>query len=297
MGTDREAIAYLVEKGGDIEGEDNQKRTPLQYAVQQHDNVPAVRWLLENGANINHQDDKGWTPLHYAVSANVYDNLEVLVENIPIVTIRNNAGKNAFNLAIAKGHTRCADFLRWNTPLEEQVEMDAQEMQRQKQKKTKMMEKVTSTSDQETETGGNPLLSTESDPDRLIVEESQEAPKSNDVVLQVDTLDAGTVEEEEVKKDGDADGDGDIAEGGRQFPKPIQRLMDITQSPSTNEETPDEATGLKGTGNLKTSKYTVINLPEPQAYLAIDNSRTATEDPKETTPAQNENAGSINYED
>merc|ERR1712154_405965 len=111
----------------------------------------------------------------------------VLVENIPIVTIRNNAGKNAFNLAIAKGHTRCADFLRWNTPLEEQVEMDAQEMQRQKQKKTKMMEKVTSTSDQETETGGNPLLSTESDPDRLIVEESQEAPKSNDVVLQVDT--------------------------------------------------------------------------------------------------------------
>eukprot|EP01084_Bolivina_argentea_P152398 265870_1 len=131
---DISAIEILITHGALIDIEDNKKRTPLIHAVCTNQNNPtAIRYLLSNGANINHQDDKGWTPLHFAANSNLTDNVFILLEYFPNITVRNNAGKNAYNLADSMGYTTIADTLKMNMPIEELIEMDPKDMSIQTQ--------------------------------------------------------------------------------------------------------------------------------------------------------------------
>jgi len=109
-------LHYLVEQSNDIEAiellnvqnidvVDNHNKTPLIHSVSNNANNPTtIRYLLRNGANINHQDDKGWTPLHFAANHGLSDNVFILLEYFPNITLRNNAGKNPYNLAKSMGH-------------------------------------------------------------------------------------------------------------------------------------------------------------------------------------------------
>eukprot|EP01083_Nonionella_stella_P199967 732850_1 len=117
---DIECCEILIENGAQIDCEDNKKQTPLIHCVSKNQNNPTtLRFLLSNGANINHRDDKGWTALHFAANSNLTDNVFILLEHFPDITIRNNAGKNAYNLANSMGHTTIADTLQMNMPVHE----------------------------------------------------------------------------------------------------------------------------------------------------------------------------------
>ena len=61
----KDTVQELLERGSNIEAEDDYQLTPLHYAVQQG-GINIVKLLLEEGANIEAQDDEGRTSLHIA---------------------------------------------------------------------------------------------------------------------------------------------------------------------------------------------------------------------------------------
>eukprot|EP00485_Elphidium_margaritaceum_P005988 CAMPEP_0202696946 /NCGR_PEP_ID=MMETSP1385-20130828/10268_1 /ASSEMBLY_ACC=CAM_ASM_000861 /TAXON_ID=933848 /ORGANISM="Elphidium margaritaceum" /LENGTH=577 /DNA_ID=CAMNT_0049353267 /DNA_START=824 /DNA_END=2557 /DNA_ORIENTATION=+ len=135
---EQSAIEFLMDAGANVDVLDNQQRTPLIHAVSKTQEHPiTIRYLLSRDANLNHQDDKGWTPLHYACNhgGNLIDNVLILLEYFPDLSIRNHAGKNAYNLAQSQGNTMIADTLKLNMPNEELVELTPMQMKELQQKK------------------------------------------------------------------------------------------------------------------------------------------------------------------
>jgi len=135
---EQNAIEFLLDAGAEIDIQDNQKRTPLIHAVRKAgDNLIMIRYLLMMGANVNHQDDKGWTALHFACSEGLVDKMYVLFEKIPEldITIRNNAGKNAYNLAESKGYEQIAGELKLNMMAEDLKELNPVEMEELRRKR------------------------------------------------------------------------------------------------------------------------------------------------------------------
>lgn len=60
-------VAFLLQKGADIEAKTSISRTGLHLAcIKEH--VGVVKILLLNEADVNCQDDDGCTPLHYAAT-------------------------------------------------------------------------------------------------------------------------------------------------------------------------------------------------------------------------------------
>ena len=54
----------LIEKGADVNTENNNGETPLHVSAT-NGHLEVVRALLEKGADVNAKEDNGWTPLHY----------------------------------------------------------------------------------------------------------------------------------------------------------------------------------------------------------------------------------------
>ena len=68
--TTREVAALLLDRGADLEAKakNDNGRTPLHLAAWWNDNPEMVELLLDRGANIEAQDDYGSTPLHLATT-------------------------------------------------------------------------------------------------------------------------------------------------------------------------------------------------------------------------------------
>jgi len=278
------ARAYLVEKGGDINAEDDEKQTLLCHAVKCHQNGPTIQWLLDHDADINHQDANGQTPLHHAVKGNVMDNVEILVERFPNIAIRDNDGQNAYNLAVSMHHTSCANYLEGNMPPEELISTPKATTTSDHEP----MNKVRSDSDdQRNEIGGNPLLSdSELDRDGLTVEESLEMTNEREVtpVMLLTVESAGDAEREEAKEENGTN---------KQLLRPNDSpLLEVSESPSSNdplkgsqEASPNESVNLKVERDSRQSGA---------GYLAIDNSRSTMEESKETTKSEEDGDDELN---
>ena len=77
-----ERVSCLLERGADLEAKDRQGQTPLMVAVQEITPVAVelLKLLLENGANLEAKDNNGHTPLVIAVRDGRVGNAKFLLE-------------------------------------------------------------------------------------------------------------------------------------------------------------------------------------------------------------------------
>ena len=74
-----ETISTLLEKGAEVNAQDNNLWTPLHEAVSNSD-LKTIARLLEQGADVNIQDKNLWTPLHESVTINDLKTAILLLE-------------------------------------------------------------------------------------------------------------------------------------------------------------------------------------------------------------------------
>jgi len=94
-------LPYLIEKGLDINVEDEQKSTPLIKAVK-NANTKLLTSLLELGADVNVSDNRGFSPLMYAVETKNKAIFDQLMKAKTPVDISSEHGETALMLAIKK---------------------------------------------------------------------------------------------------------------------------------------------------------------------------------------------------
>lgn len=72
------------------------------YSVMNED-TEEMKSLIEKGANINFQDDDGNTPLHIAIENDLYISMKILIEKGADKNIKNNDGYDSYDTAIFFG--------------------------------------------------------------------------------------------------------------------------------------------------------------------------------------------------
>ena len=105
-------VAYLLDSCKvDIDAKTGSGRTSLHLAAENdHDKVAKI--LIDNGANKDVQDRKG-TPLHRAAICNNKRMVMYLIEEGGVdITIRNQGGKTALELAQEKGHEEIIELIK-----------------------------------------------------------------------------------------------------------------------------------------------------------------------------------------
>lgn len=115
---DTEVVAFLLDRGMDIEGADFERRTPLHLAIVgekphkptkydywllRYDNTPAVELLLDRGAYIEARDHNGRTPLHLAAKYGRQEIFAILIARGADLETISNDGETVFHLALSSG--------------------------------------------------------------------------------------------------------------------------------------------------------------------------------------------------
>ena len=70
IGAGQESVLDELNKGANVNAQDDQGLTPLHYAARSSKDVSVVSLLLDLGADVNATSSKGFTPLHAAASGN-----------------------------------------------------------------------------------------------------------------------------------------------------------------------------------------------------------------------------------
>jgi TPR repeat protein len=94
---DPQAIIGAVLAGADVNARSQDGYTPLMYAVAKG-NPEVVREILSGGADVNIQSTTGWTALMFAAKDKP-EMLELLLEFGPDLTLKNNVGQSAHDIA------------------------------------------------------------------------------------------------------------------------------------------------------------------------------------------------------
>src|SRR2546421_10576648 len=75
-------------------------------------NTRAVEKLIESGADVNQQDDQGWTPLNFAAGSGDLALIKLLVEKGADVFRVGRDQRTPYMIALAAGRLEAARFLR-----------------------------------------------------------------------------------------------------------------------------------------------------------------------------------------
>jgi ankyrin repeat protein len=107
-----EIVKLLVEHGAKINDQDSEGNCALNYAAERG-LLDIIKYLVEHGANTNLRDTiKGYTSLLQAVWEGHFEIVKYLVEHGADVTIKNENGKNAYDIAVIKNFGKIADYLK-----------------------------------------------------------------------------------------------------------------------------------------------------------------------------------------
>ncbi|ODV95158.1 hypothetical protein PACTADRAFT_85305 [Pachysolen tannophilus NRRL Y-2460] len=102
------AIIYLLNFTDiPVDSTDPSSRTALHWAAYQGDSL-SCDVLLKNGADVTKIDEAGFTPLHWSLIRGVKSIMINLIEAGGDINLRNNEGKNCFDIAI---DMNCSDKL------------------------------------------------------------------------------------------------------------------------------------------------------------------------------------------
>jgi len=106
-------VTMLVEVGANVNGRDNQGRTPLFLAVSKKNNTDNVATLLANGAYVKVRDKQGKAPLHWAASGDIAT-IDMLLRKGASVRVQDSAKKTPYYYAVILGAPECnRDRLRF----------------------------------------------------------------------------------------------------------------------------------------------------------------------------------------
>jgi ankyrin repeat protein len=110
-----EVVRTLIEyKPADIDARDEYGWTPslLASGGQNFKDGSVLRLLLEHGADINVQDGNGLTPLQWASFNGALEVVRLLLEHGADVEAKNKYGKTALQEAVQEGHDEIVELLR-----------------------------------------------------------------------------------------------------------------------------------------------------------------------------------------
>ena len=97
-----ELAKILIEAGADVNARDKDGDTPLKWASFDGE-VELAEILIKSGADVNARDEYGYTPLHWATYEGHVELAEILIKSGTTLTITNNKGETAGDIAEAKG--------------------------------------------------------------------------------------------------------------------------------------------------------------------------------------------------
>lgn len=105
---DLETVALLVRLGAPVE--DAQKRTPLHAAAEMN-RADVVEFFVNKGFDINAQDNSGRTPLHVSITAKAIDAVKKLIDLGADALRRDSDIKTPLHLAASSGYEEGAEAL------------------------------------------------------------------------------------------------------------------------------------------------------------------------------------------
>jgi len=91
-------LKYLVEKGADVNAQDNNLVTPL-ISLANRNNIDGAKYLLTHNADPNIADNQKQTPLHYAAASGLFEMVKILLEYNAKLELRNSYGRTTLILA------------------------------------------------------------------------------------------------------------------------------------------------------------------------------------------------------
>ncbi|MDH4226389.1 MAG: ankyrin repeat domain-containing protein [Deltaproteobacteria bacterium] len=94
-----EAVEFLISSGSSVNAKNNEGRTPLHAAVTSGEYKTVKLLASVSGADVNAQDKTGITPLHLAALAGRDDMAFILIKRGASVSLKNNDGKSALDIA------------------------------------------------------------------------------------------------------------------------------------------------------------------------------------------------------
>lgn len=109
-GTDRERVAFLLERGADVDAINLMGLAPLHTAARERDS-DMVAFLLEQGADPNRADRDGWTPLLHAAFRNHVPSVEALAKGGADLEEADPSGVTPLALAIMEANFFAANAL------------------------------------------------------------------------------------------------------------------------------------------------------------------------------------------
>lgn len=104
-------VKLLVNKGADVDAQDNKGFSPLYYAVMQNQ-IAIAKFLLDNEADPNLTNTIGNAPLHNIAYNNRFEMLELFMNYDTNFNLRNAYGMLAHEFAQKKGNTSMVTQLK-----------------------------------------------------------------------------------------------------------------------------------------------------------------------------------------
>ncbi|MDD5406036.1 MAG: ankyrin repeat domain-containing protein [Sulfurovaceae bacterium] len=106
-----DTVEKLLNKGADIDAQDNNGQTPLHYAIGQNQ-TKIAKLLIAKEADMDIKNKYGITPLHQAAFKGDTDIIQYMIDNGATVDVKNKQGVTPCQLAFAKQNIGATSLLQ-----------------------------------------------------------------------------------------------------------------------------------------------------------------------------------------